>query len=244
MESFNFDQGSNNNDHNDKDNDNENEFDKPKDDIDIKVKKRKTMIKLDAVKLVEDPNGIDLLNTMMKEQMKIGDNEFKNLHRMMTIYKKWHAKFLPAYKFDYFVERLKKQEKEPVVLRKMEQLRNQHKNGGVLSEDIGLIDKENSENKLSLENMNIEDAKYEYQEVYADENDSPVLESLIRHDLEDQANNEKENKSQNEQEMQDKSLNELVKEVKSRNWQEKELANHNESNDDLEGLEDIISEDD
>ena len=126
----------------------------------------------------------------------------------------------------------------------MEQLRNQHKNGGVLSEDIGLIDKENSENKLSLENMNIEDAKYEYQEVYADENDSPVLESLIRHDLEDQANNEKENKSQNEQEMQDKSLNELVKEVKSRNWQEKELANHNESNDDLEGLEDIISEDD
>ena len=99
------------------------------DDDDVKVKKRKTFVKLDSAKLVDDENGISSLYNELKYnlQLKHDGHEVTDLQRMMNVYRSWQLKLIPAYKFDYFVPKLSGWVREPRVQDSLRNLRNLHK---------------------------------------------------------------------------------------------------------------------
>ncbi|CAI2380761.1 unnamed protein product [Moneuplotes crassus] len=93
------------------------------------IRAKKPILKLTPERLTENEDGFSSLYNDIKYNLIIkGEgHEITDLQRLMNIYRGWHNKVMPKYKFDHFVKQLRVQGKEPQVLNSLEQYRKLHK---------------------------------------------------------------------------------------------------------------------
>ena len=196
---------------------------------DIKIKKKKPIVKLDTAKLLNDERGIRKLYHMTKYDLNLKHegHEFTDLQRLMALYRSWHAQFMPAYKYEYFVEQLQKLGKDKMVQMTMKNLRDLHK---------GRVDTYNAEMKV--------ESKHE-----AADSDAGLksVEDEYKHD-EDDKEDEYEYEVENFQEYLEAERAQKEMQAKGKHLILNNCGIENlkpeESDDDLDDLEDVISDDD
>ena len=163
------------------------------------VKVKKPFLKLDAQRLEDKDIGMLSIYNDIKYNLKIKGkgHEITDLQRLMNIYRGWHSKIMPSYKFNYFIKQLRKQGKDPRVKKSLDGLRKIHKgkitmnennNGDQLVEDNDFAPSEKAEKNPDPEpnQYNEEDFNAYYEAEEAQKNKKLEEDLLLADELQEE----------------------------------------------------------